>query len=142
MLPGFDEGLLLPSDNPVKWLEWLAEHGYDFAKVDDAFKPADMASNDEADDDRQHRPATRYAAEHSQTAFLTQHVIDYIDRSKEPWCVHLSYLRPHPPFYAPAPYHNMYALESVPLLERSALDTLNDPWRSVARGSLGDWPEP
>ena len=25
-----------------------------------------------------------------------------------PWCVHLSYIKPHWPYIAPAPYNDMY----------------------------------
>ena len=32
----------------------------------------------------------------------------------QPWLLHLGYYRPHPPFIAPAPYHEMYDPADVP----------------------------
>ena len=35
--------------------------------------------------------------------------MQYIDvKADEPWFIHLSWLRPHPPFLVPEPYHSMY----------------------------------
>ena len=144
MLPGFDEGLLLPSEYPDKWLKWLSEKGYDFKNAEDAFTPdwLDIDLNDATTHKQRQRPAVKYKAEHSQTAFLTQHASDFIDQSSDAWCVHLSYFRPHPPFYAPAPYHEMYAPESVPMPIAAICNNKEDKWLSTARGALGDWPEP
>ena len=58
-----------------------------------------------------HLPA-RVREEHSETAYTTDVAIDYIRRQGDsPWCLHLSYIKPHWPYLAPAPYHNMYGLE-------------------------------
>jgi hypothetical protein len=32
-------------------------------------------------------------------------------RGEEPWTLHLSYVKPHWPYLAPAPYHARYSLE-------------------------------
>ena len=35
--------------------------------------------------------------------------MDFIDEpGDQPWCLHLSYIKPHWPYIAPAPYHAMY----------------------------------
>ena len=50
-----------------------------------------------------------YAAEHTEAAFLTGELLRYVDEQQgAPWFVHAAYIRPHPPFVAPAPYHAMY----------------------------------
>ena len=56
---------------------------------------------------------SRVAAEHSDTAFLTDRAIDFLEQTEtsgggKPWCLHLSFLRPHWPYLAPAPYHNLF----------------------------------
>lgn len=52
--------------------------------------------------------------EHSETAFTTQRAMDFIDRTVDrPWCLHLSYIKPHWPVIAPAPYHRIYRPEDV-----------------------------
>ncbi|MFC6674269.1 sulfatase-like hydrolase/transferase [Marinobacterium aestuariivivens] len=61
-----------------------------------------------------HRPA-RVPAEHSETAYLTNRAIETIDAiGDKPWCLHLSYIKPHWPYLAPAPYHALYRGADVP----------------------------
>ena len=38
--------------------------------------------------------------EHGVSAFLTDRLLDWIDRQDQPWFAHASYLRPHPPYAA------------------------------------------
>lgn len=60
-----------------------------------------------------HLPA-RVEAEHAETPYMTSRAIDFIEAQGEaPWCLHLSYIKPHWPYVAPAPYHNMYAADDV-----------------------------
>jgi arylsulfatase A-like enzyme len=54
-----------------------------------------------------HRPA-RVPEPLSETAYLTDRTIDFVRRQRESrWCLHLSYVKPHWPYVAPAPYHSM-----------------------------------
>ena len=56
-----------------------------------------------------------YRAADSDTAFLTDHAIAALGvRRREPWFAHVNYVRPHPPFVAPAPYNAMYPPEALP----------------------------
>ena len=51
---------------------------------------------------------------HSETAFTTQRAMDFIDETGEQsWCLHLSYIKPHWPVIAPAPYHDRYTAEDI-----------------------------
>jgi arylsulfatase A-like enzyme len=51
----------------------------------------------------------RVKEEHSETAYMTNRAIDFITEMKDaPWLCHLSFIKPHWPYMAPAPYHNMY----------------------------------
>lgn len=48
--------------------------------------------------------------EHSETAYMTNQALKYISKKRDnPWVMHLSYVKPHWPYIAPAPYHAMYA---------------------------------
>jgi arylsulfatase A-like enzyme len=59
------------------------------------------------------KPA-RVPAEHSETAWLTRRAMDFIDEAgSQPWCLHLSYIKPHWPYIAPAPYHALYDARHV-----------------------------
>lgn len=60
-----------------------------------------------------HLPA-RVKEEHSETAYTTRRAMDFIEATgEEPWCLHLSYIKPHWPYMAPAPYHDMYSPEDL-----------------------------
>ncbi|HYF20267.1 MAG TPA: sulfatase-like hydrolase/transferase [Ramlibacter sp.] len=60
-------------------------------------------------------------ARDSETAYLTSRAIDYVEQQGErPWVLHLSYIKPHWPFKAPAPYHAMFGAADAPRPVRSA----------------------
>jgi arylsulfatase A-like enzyme len=100
VLPGLDPVCHLPEGDPREWLSWLAKVGETVPENWREFVDRPALGT---------RWRTQYSAEHSQTAFLTDRVLDYVDdRGAEPWFVHLSYLRPHPPYLAPVPYDEMY----------------------------------
>lgn len=69
-----------------------------------------------------HLPA-RVKEEHSETAYTTMRAMDFIeDAGDQPWCLHLSYIKPHWPYMAPAPYHDMYGSDDILPATRSALE--------------------
>ena len=56
------------------------------------------------------KPA-RIPEEHSETAYTTRRAMHFIDEAAQDgrnWCLHLSYIKPHWPYIAPAPYHDLY----------------------------------
>ncbi len=60
-----------------------------------------------------HLPA-RIREEDSETPYMTDRAIDFIrDAGEQPWCLHLSYIKPHWPYIAPAPYHAMYGVNQI-----------------------------
>lgn len=60
-----------------------------------------------------HLPA-RVLEQHSETVFTTDRAIDFIqEQGEQPWCLHLSYIKPHWPYIAPAPYHALYGAAQV-----------------------------
>ena len=61
------------------------------------------------------KPA-RIPEEHSETAYTTNRAMQFIDEAAKDgrnWCLHLSYIKPHWPYIAPAPYHDMYGRQDV-----------------------------
>lgn len=76
------------------------------------------------------RPA-RIAREDSETAWLTTRAMDFLSHKSDTqgtdssWCLHLSYIKPHWPYVAPAPYHNMYAIEDIQPVVRSNSELAN-----------------
>jgi len=46
---------------------------------------------------------------------MTRRAIECIEQSAgAPWCIHLSFIKPHWPYIAPAPYHALYGADNVP----------------------------
>ncbi|MGI9410567.1 MAG: sulfatase-like hydrolase/transferase [Hyphomicrobiaceae bacterium] len=65
------------------------------------------------------KPA-RIAEEHSETPYSTTRAMEFIDAAgDQPWCLHLSYIKPHWPYIVPAPYHDMYGAKHVIPVKRS-----------------------
>ncbi len=57
----------------------------------------------------------RVPKEHSETAWLTTRGIEFIEAQGDtPWLCHLSYIKPHWPYLAPAPYNDMYSAADMP----------------------------
>lgn len=119
---GFDPIVHL-DDYIAPWLGWLAEEGFDVPGADDYFdiyKPLDI----EVPPGRGESWAPpAYDAEHTESAFLTLETLAWLERTLErdgdarngsPWCAHVSYLRPHPPYIVPAPYNDMFDPAEVP----------------------------
>lgn len=105
--------------------EYLKSKGYesenpwaDFANaaVDDAGNVASGWMFENAD-----QPAN-IREEDSETPWLTRQTIDFIDQAQEPWCAHVSYIKPHWPYIVPAPYHDMYGANNVPQAKRHEVE--------------------
>ena len=64
-----------------------------------------------------HLPA-KVAEAHSETAYMTDRALAYMEaQGDKPWVLHLSYIKPHWPLMAPAPYHAMYrCVDTGPIL--------------------------
>ena len=98
------------ADKPQAWAHWLTTLGYD---VPDSVWDAapDPGGPGETSDPEVvaagfSNPAF-YKAEHSDTAFLVNKALECVETVavRQPWSIHLSLLRPHPPWLAPEPYN-------------------------------------
>ena len=66
------------------------------------------------------RKPARVREEDSETPYMTQRAMDFIAEAGErPWCLHLSYIKPHWPYIAPAPYNAMFGAGDVLPVVRS-----------------------
>ncbi|MEZ5742124.1 MAG: sulfatase-like hydrolase/transferase, partial [Burkholderiaceae bacterium] len=104
-------------DEEPRYHDWLRERGFgganpwqDWANAVDSDRGEILSANF-----MQHaRRASRLPAEFSETAYMTDRAIEFIDQSgDEGWCLHLSYIKPHWPYVAPDPYHAMYGPQDI-----------------------------
>ena len=66
--------------------------------------------------------------EHSESHYITSRAIEFIDgMDNQSWMLHLSFIKPHWPYVAPAPYHDMYGPEDVPPANRAAAEKGSHP---------------
>jgi arylsulfatase A-like enzyme len=124
VLPGYDVGQTLHEDFKP-WLARLRRLGYRGLDTPaQAYDPADG---------RLGGPA-RFRAEHSETAFVADAALDWLGtRAGRPWFAHVSFLRPHPPWTAPAEYlalHDPARMEAPAPLAPAGLHPLLDALRA------------
>ncbi len=58
---------------------------------------------------------SRAEEEDSETPYMTRRAMEFMsqDDGKQPWMLHLSYIKPHWPYVAPAPYNDMYSVDDI-----------------------------
>lgn len=115
---------------PSHYNDYLRSKGYDCANPWE-----EWANAPEGDDGeplsvwhlkQSDRPA-RADEKDSETAYTTDRAIQFMqDAGNQSWCLHLSYIKPHWPYVASAPYHNMYSADDILPVVRSEQER-NDP---------------
>ncbi|MDP2332463.1 MAG: sulfatase-like hydrolase/transferase [Reyranella sp.] len=116
-----------PPGSESHYADYLRSHGY---VSDDPWSDYVIAADGPPDSEGRRkklsgwhmrnvgRPA-RVAEEHSETAYMTREAMRFIDdMGEKPWFLHLSYVKPHWPYMAPAPYHGMYSADDCLPLNR------------------------
>ncbi|MEZ5741327.1 MAG: sulfatase-like hydrolase/transferase [Burkholderiaceae bacterium] len=117
-------------DPDPSYNQYLRDHGYD------GDNPWERWANSVTDDDGTIRSgwflkysshAARVAEQDSETPYITRRAIDFIDQAgDQPWCLHVSYIKPHWPYIVPEPYASLYGPEHVLAPVRSE-DERQDP---------------
>jgi arylsulfatase A-like enzyme len=116
VLPGFTAEVRLPEDNAA-WFAWMEGRGHKLpADPWDLFLPPEG---------RPALPTTeppRFSQDETETAFLTDAFLDWLPGQPKdaPWCAHISFLRPHPPFVVPEPFNALYDPAAGPAFRRAA----------------------
>ncbi len=120
---GFHEALEMRFEMSYPWRSHLMAQGYAFDNYAQVYAPVSPTGDAPKIND----PAM-YDAKDSDTAFLTDRFLAMMPSyAGTDWFAHLTYIRPHPPLVAPAPYNAMYDPAKVPLPER-----LEDPEAEAA----------
>ena len=124
VLPGFDPIVDFRSEPLTPWIDWLVDQGFERPHRPDQIFDADPSWPGVDGHGATWAPPV-YPAELSETAYLTDRLLDWLGaHGDRPWFVHLSYLRPHPPYRAVAPYHDRYDAADVPAPVRATTPEL------------------
>lgn len=107
-------------DDLAGWLDHLADRGYGRMTVDEAYATPLGA------------PA-RWKEQDSETAFMADRFLDWHGRQPagERWAAHVSFVKPHPPLVAAAPWHQLIDEGRIPPPTRAQLMTIEGglhPW--------------
>ncbi len=108
------------------YAQWLRAQGYDSRDpwTDFVIAVQDAAGNTHSGWKMRnaHLPA-RVAERHSETAYTTDRAIAFMQaQGDDPWVLHLSYVKPHWPYIAPAPYHALYGPDQCLPVQRHAAE--------------------
>lgn len=126
-MPGFDEVVEMQLETSRPWRDHLAAQGYECPDYAEFYVPVAAPGRT-----RRLTDPAFYRAEDSDTAYLTDRLLDHMDRRGwEGVLAHLTYLRPHPPLVAPAPYNALYDPGSVPAPETLPGDLAAHPFLAV-----------
>lgn len=143
-----DDGLhpdagLAKRGGKLRYNDWLRDQGYDGENPWNTWANAGEGPDGEVLSGwylkNSDLPA-RVKEEHSETAYMTMRAQEFIDGMGDaPWLCHLSYIKPHWPYIAPAPYHNMYGPETfLPVLrDASERDDPNPVFGAFMDMSVG-----
>jgi arylsulfatase A-like enzyme len=119
--PGFRVELQLP-EHMGPWLDHLAARGYGRRSSVWDWYGGPLGA-----------PAP-WRAEDSETAFLADRFLDWLGRQRGPWHAHLSFIKPHPPLVAAAPFHALVDPATVPMPVRAPTleaEAALHPWLAV-----------
>ena len=104
VMPGFHEMVEMRMEQSLPWRADLIAKGYDVPPFPEIYRACGPALDDPA----------LYSAADSDTAFLTDQFLRGLLGRPAGWFAHLTYLRPHPPLVAPAPYNRMVDRANIP----------------------------
>lgn len=104
VMHGFQEVVEMRLEESWPWRADLMAKGYDLPPYPDIFRPSGPAVDE---------PAI-YSADDSDTAFLANALIRDLAARPPGWFAHITFIRPHPPLVAPAPYNRMYDPAALP----------------------------
>ena len=105
---GFDQVCHLPEGNPELWANHLKQHGYKIKKSNELYN-SQHAKKGEGFVYK----AWEIPTEHSDTSFLAGRAIADLQNATEPFFMHISFLKPHPPFVVSEPWHSLIDPDSL-----------------------------
>ena len=115
-LPGIEPIVPMSADGAA-WARWLENLGYTVPESTTLLYTQKSDQMEYEEGGSQPAPLA-LPREHNDTRFMVDRAIKYISQQQNNWLVHLSLLRPHPPWIAPKPYNEMYSPEKLQNFER------------------------
>lgn len=131
VLPGLDPVAHVSMDHPGAWANYLRARGYTLPD-EERFVIWMRESGPDYEDGAESPKPWIVRAEDNDTTWHVDQAIDYVSTHRnQPWILHLSLLRPHPPWIASAPWNQRYDPAALPLpvrLDSAADEQAQHPW--------------
>ena len=126
-----DDGLHPDGKARPKYDAYLREHGFDASNPWEHWANSGESADGALENGwllAHADKAARIPEEHSETPYMTRRAMEFIEGAEEdgrPWCLHLSYIKPHWPYIAPEPYASMYSPADMLPMVRSERERQN-----------------
>jgi len=131
VLPGLTAVAHVSMEQPGPWAAYLRARGYELPS-EERFVLWMRETGADYEDGAAHPKPWAVRAKDNDTAWHVDQAIDYVsERKREPWILHLSLFRPHPPWIASEPWNRLYDPEALPPPLRAgnaALEAMQHPW--------------
>jgi arylsulfatase A-like enzyme len=131
ILPGLTAIADTGMDHPGPWADFLRARGYEMPH-EERFIIWMRENGPDYEDGAPHPKPWIVKAEHNDTTWHVDQAIDYVSEHRNrPWILHLSLLRPHPPWIASEPWNRLYDPETMPPPARRATieeEAAQHPW--------------
>lgn len=121
VLPGFRPVVHDPYEQgSLEWGKWLAARGREVPSRPRKLYEPDTSYPGAGDHASTWAPA-QFGPDETETAFMTEKVVEWLEREAgDPFFVHVSYIKPHPPRRCPPGYHDRYSVDDLPDFVRAA----------------------
>jgi arylsulfatase A-like enzyme len=114
ILPGLNPVAPVSMDYPGPWADFLRARGYQLPD-EERYILWLRENGPDYEDGAPHPKPWIVRAEHNDTTWHVDQAIDYVSEKRgEPWILHLSLLRPHPPWIASEPWNRLYDPANLP----------------------------
>ena len=109
-MEGFDPVCHLPQSNPVPWANYLNKNCFEIKNAKDLFQGRKPKKGQGFIYEPFEIPT-----EHSDTSFLANRAIQDLKKITDPFFMHISFLKPHPPMYVSEPWHSLINPDDIDL---------------------------
>ena len=118
----FDPVCFLSETNSETWGDYLNENGFKIKNTKDVYQ----YRKPEKGVGFIHEPY-EIPTEHSDSSFLTNELIKDLKKTNDPFFIHISFLKPHPPMYVSEPWHSLINPDDIdlPFMEKTIEEMSN-----------------
>jgi len=122
-MEGFDPVCHLPQSNPVPWANYLNKNGFEIKNTKDLYQGRKPKKGQGFIYEPFEIPT-----EHSDTSFIANRAIQDLKKITDPFFMHISFLKPHPPMYVAEPWHSLINPDDIdlPIMNKTYEEMIKD----------------